>query len=469
MTGTVIFKNWAYTEEKLMTQRVATKLEAWVISVDMGYGHRRAAYPLTSIAHERIIIANNDKIISEKERRIWDRSRKVYEFVSRMKNTPILGSLAFGIYERIQDISPLFPLRNLSKPNFATLSVRRSIKKGLCKSLIQYTQQRPIPIITTHFIPALAYHYAGQPCYCVVTDTDINRVWVPDDPQGCHITYCSPCTHTTMRLREYGVPETHIIETGFPLPGENIGRDKAILKRDLFSRLINLDPSHTFFAKYEKLVQEKLCFEGELKRTKLTPDNLHKHKNHALTLMYLVGGSGAEADIGVLLLASLKQRIINGEIRVILSAGTRLDVKEDFETEVKRFDLQDQLGRGVVIVFAFEKKEYFVALNQLLRTTDILWTKPSELSFYTALGLPIIIAPPIGSQENFNREWLEHIGSGFVQENPAYVNDWLFYWVNDGRLAEAALHGFLNAPSDGTAHILECLRAAQRLLQGRNL
>ena len=40
--------------------------KAWVITVDMGYGHQRAAYPLKDIAYERIITANSDKIITPK-------------------------------------------------------------------------------------------------------------------------------------------------------------------------------------------------------------------------------------------------------------------------------------------------------------------------------------------------------------------------------------------------------------------
>jgi len=76
---------------------------------------------------------------------------------------------------------------------------------------------------------------------------------------------------------------------------------------------------------------------------------------------------------------------------------------------------------------------------------------------YTALGIPIIIAPPIGAHENYNREWLEHIGSGFVQEDPQFAKDWLYYWLQDGRLADAAIQGFIDAPRRGTYNIEEYL------------
>jgi len=81
-----------------------------------------------------------------------------------------------------------------------------------------------------------------------------------------------------------------------------------------------------------------------------------------------------------------------------------------------------------------------------LRDVDIIWTKPSEMSFYTALGLPIIIAPPVGAHEFFNQRWLTHIGSGFAQDEPEYVNDWLFYVLDSGRYAEAAWDGYMRAP-----------------------
>ena len=101
--------------------------------------------------------------------------------------------------------------------------------------------------------------------------------------------------------------------------------------------------------------------------------------------------------------------------------------------------------------------EDFKKFNKALRATDILWTKPSELSFYTALGLPIIIAPPIGSQEIFNRTWLRTIGAGASQYPPRYTNEWLFDWVESGWFAEAVMEGFIEAPKFGTYNIEKIL------------
>jgi hypothetical protein len=87
----------------------------------------------------------------------------------------------------------------------------------------------------------------------------------------------------------------------------------------------------------------------------------------------------------------------------------------------------------------------------------VLWTKPSELSFYCGLGIPIIISPTIGSQEVFNRKWLLEIGAGVLQEDPGYTGQWLFDLLDSGRLAEIAWSGFLNARKYGTYNIREIL------------
>ena len=405
----------------------------------MGYGHQRAAYPLKDIAFERIITANSDKIIPDKERRIWHKLRHSYELISRLKEIPFIGKLAFGIYDRFQSISPFFPFRDLSKPNFGVIYFRRLIlKKGLCRSLIDYVKKKNIPIIATHFIPALAAHYFGlKNVYCVITDTDINRAWVPDKPKNCSIKYLAPCRHVVLRLKEYGIKDKNIILTGFPLPKENIGdRYLNILKEDLGDRLPNLDPKNIYLSKYKGIIKNHL---GK---------NFRKKSSHPLTITYITGGAGAEKDIGIKIVNSLKDKIIKKQVIVNIVAGTRLDVKSYFEA-----NLDVKLKDKVRILFALDKKTYFSSLNNVLRETDILWTKPSELSFYTALGLPIIIAPPVGMHENFNREWLQHIGSGFVQEKPEYINDWLFYWLENGRLAEAAWEGFTEAQSLGVYNI----------------
>ena len=95
--------------------------------------------------------------------------------------------------------------------------------------------------------------------------------------------------------------------------------------------------------------------------------------------------------------------------------------------------------------------------NEALHETDILWTKPSELSFYCALGIPIVMSPIIGSQEKFNRKWLREIQAAMKQEKPDYTDQWLNDLLNRGTLAESAWDGFLKARKLGTFKIFKVL------------
>ena len=104
---------------------------------------------------------------------------------------------------------------------------------------------------------------------------------------------------------------------------------------------------------------------------------------------------------------------------------------------------------------------YIEKFNRTLHDADILWTKPSELSFYCALGLPIIMTPAIGSHEKFNTKWLFGVQAGIKQENPEYADQWLFELLKDGRLAEAAWSGFLKARKLCTYKIMEIIKTGK--------
>ena len=163
---------------------MAKKHKAWIISADMGYGHQRAAYPLKDIAYERIINSNSDKIVTPHERIKWLRFRVIYEGLSRMWAFPVIGELLWKLYDSLQSISPYYPFRDLSKPNFGSFYMHGLIKKGFLNSVIDYTRSKKIPIVSTFFAPALAAaHENIKDVYCVVTDTDINRVWVSEYPK----------------------------------------------------------------------------------------------------------------------------------------------------------------------------------------------------------------------------------------------------------------------------------------------
>ncbi len=424
--------------------------KAWIISVNMGYGHQRTAYPLRKISpHGKIINANSYKGIPESDQRIWKTTRSFYEFISRFKRVPVVGHIAFSIYDRFQQIPSFYPKRDLSKPSYFLKKIYSLIEKGWGKDLISKLKSLDpnLPLITTFFIPAFMAEqmkYPGE-IFCVICDADVARPWAPLFPKKSRIKYLVPNDWVVSRLKLYGVKEKNIILSGYPLPTENIGKENMeVLKHDLRYRLLNLDPKKDYQRRYRFMIEKNF---GSLPKVPVRP----------LTILFSIGGAGAQKEIAMEFVKGLTKEIKKGKIKIILSAGIREKVRDYFWDKIEDFGLKPVLDKNIEIIFEKDIIKYFSKFNQRLRQTDILWTKPSELSFYSGLGLPIIIAPSIGSQEDLNRKWLLRVRAGMRQENPKYVNQWLFDYLNSGRFAELAMQGFIEVEKLGVYNIQKAI------------
>lgn len=423
----------------------------YLIAVDMGYGHQRAAYPLRTLAYKNEIInANIYPGIPKTDRNIWEQSRKAYEFISRFKKVPLIGQVTFDLFDKLQQIPEFYPKRDLSDPSLQLKSTYSLFKrKNWGQHLTERLAKNPRPIISTFFIPAFMaeyYKYPGE-IYCLATDTDVSRAWAPLHPHRSKIKYLAPNHRVSERLKLYGVKESNIFVTGFPLPEENVGRNKSILKKDLGHRLFNLDPNRVYIDNYDETIKEHL---GK--------QNFPTHRHHPPTLTFAVGGAGAQRELGITIVQSLKRKIKENKIHIILVAGIHNDIAKYFKTEIRELGLGAEINKNIKILSSQNKEDYFRKFNRALRYTDILWTKPSELSFYTALGIPIIMSDPIGSQEQFNKRWLRTLASASYQEDPKYTAQWLFDWLASGWFAEAAMNGFLLAPTNGLENIRKIIQ-----------
>ncbi|MFA6228510.1 MAG: hypothetical protein WC668_05020 [Patescibacteria group bacterium] len=419
--------------------------KAWVVTVDMGYGHQRAAYPFKDIAEGGIISANTYPGIPEKDKYIWTNSRVFYEFVSRFKMVPIVGEAVFDLYDRLQEIPSFYPRRDLSKSTVQLKEIYKFFKEGEWgKHLIKKLSRKPLPFVTTFFATAMMAEYFDYPAeiYCILCDADISRAWVPPEPGKSRIIYFASNRRVADRLLLYGVKPERVIFTGFPLPEENVGKSLSILRQDLGRRLPILDPQKVYINQYKKVLVAQL---GR--------NNLKTKATRPLTITFAVGGAGAQRELGIAIIEGLREQLLDGQVRVNLVAGVNQEVAKFFRDSCKQLKLCREFDRSIHILHESGKMEYFKKFNEILRETDILWTKPSELCFYCALGLPIVMAPPIGSQEKFNRKWLTLINAGIDQDDPRYTGEWLKDWLNSGWLAEAAMQGFVEAPKYGTYNI----------------
>lgn len=428
---------------------------AWVAAANMGLGHMRAVHPLADIAEGGIMIANDPDFADPQELKTWEKLLAVYERLSRAKSIPLIGNALFGIMDYFMQIKPPYPRVDLSAPSIQTKFVDRLLRDGLCSAMLAKMQSKPLPLVTSFYQNAIAADRAGWGrVYCIICDADINRVWVASNPKRSRIQYLVPCGSAMRRLKQYGVPDERIFMSGFPLPVELLGDEElSVLRRDLAARLRLLDPKDRFWPLHSLNVEHFLGAE-----------NCSRAVTRPLTITFAVGGAGAQKEIAVAAFRSLRGRIESGQLAWNFVCGVRKEVRAFFEEEVARTlpgnpHVRVVGGRG-------DQDSYFDEFAAVLHDTDVLWTKPSELSFYAGLGLPLLMAPTIGSQEVFNRRWLEEIQAGIPQADPRYADTWFFELLEQGRFAEAAWSGFLKARKFGTFRIHELIRTGAMTRSG---
>jgi hypothetical protein len=426
--------------------------KAWVVAVHMGLGHLRAAEPLRRLSPDGVIIYGSRRTTPKRELRLWRTMRRLYYASSQAGRIPVFGRLLLILLLALEKIPPYYPRGNQSRPTGAVRFLRYFIRRrGLCRGLREQLSVAPWPAIHTFYATAIALDDAAFPAgrdnYLLICDSDFNRVWVPEDPRASRIKYLAPCTQVKRRLLAYGVPEESIYLTGFPLPTENIGSAEGleVVKEDLFRRLLRLDPNGKFFSYHLKSV---LGWLGH----KALPERRESH----FQVMFAIGGAGAQVEMVNKILGSLGEGIRAGKVRLVLSCGIQKKVFERVLLFINRRGLTDLLENGISIIYDEDVHGYLDRFNLRLRETDVLWTKPSELAFYCGLGLPILMAPPIGTHEELNRRWLEVIHAGVNPPGPVeFCAEWLADLRADGRLAEAAWDGFLKSRKLGTYKIEE--------------
>lgn len=414
-----------------------TRVDPAVVSVEMGYGHLRAALPLVDALGTTLLHADQAPLADPEEQRLWGRVRRIQEILSKPMQ------IGVGLMDRITSIPPLYVQRDQSAPHLGTRGLDFLIDRGLGRGLVRYLEATGAPLVTTFYAPAIIADRAGCESYCVVTDADINRVWAPMNGNHSRIHYFAPSARVVRRLTAYGVRPARITMTGFPLPEELVGGPQlAVARSNLARRLARLDPSGRFRELHGQ----------DVART--VGDVPARDEGLPPRLVFAVGGAGAQAEMAFEFLPSLRDAIVAGNLELTLVAGTRPDVGETFARALER----SGLASHVRVLLASDFADYYRQFNALMATTDILWTKPSELSFYAGLGLALVVAPPVGSHERYNRRWLREQGVALKQDSPRHAAVWLDEWLKDGTLAAAAWTGFVRLPKDGTQRIVAAVR-----------
>ena len=417
-----------------------------VVAIDMGYGHLRPARSVARYLDTQVLHADRMPLADDEESVRWARLRQAYERLSRVSSLPIIGVPLRAALNTATHIPPLYPFRDLSVPTLGVKILERSGRQGLGRTLVKHLQSNHLTLLTTFYSPAILADYHGYDrIYCIVTDSDVNRVWAPIKPETSKVHYFAPSGRVVRRMRAYGVPKEQIELTGFPLPHELVGgEDAGVLRKNLAARLARLDPRGTFARQYKRDLEGF----GPLPKPDGPPH-----------LVFAVGGAGAQAELPELFLPSLAGALRAGELRLTLVAGSRPDVRRRFELQIQGAGLERQLGSHLQVLFEPETDRYFERFDALLAQTDVLWTKPSELVFYAGLGLPLLLTEPVGIHEVYNRRFAYEHGAALRQRDPRVIGERLRELLEDGHLATAAWAGYRRIPHHGLYEI------AQRLLQ----
>lgn len=424
-------------------------MEPAVVACEMGYGHLRPAYALSRFLGVPLLRGDAPPLCGESERRLWERSRRFYEKLTRLSQWPWVGAPLKWIVDGFTYIPHLHPYRDLSRPTAAARATDSAIRRGLGDGVIAHLKKSGAPLVTTFYTPALAADRAGlDGVFCVVTDADINRVWAPMDPAKSRIMYLAPTDRVRRRLRAYGVKPENIRVTGFPLPHALLGGEELSAARaNLAARLVRLDPTGEFRRAYGAEVAAVL---GELaKPADTTP-----------WIVYAVGGAGAHAEYASQFLPSMAHALAAGTWKLTLVAGIRPEVAKLFDALIAK--LPEAARPNIDVLFEPDIERYFERFEERLSRADILWTKPSEMTFYGALGLPLVLSAPVGAHERFNRRWAREAGAGLKARDPRFAAEWMRDWLEDGTLAGAAWNGFRRLPNLGLYRIRDVLLESKR-------
>lgn len=385
----------------------------------MGYGHLRAAFALAGRFGVPVRRADRGPLAGPGEVRLWTAARAAYERLSRLSQRRLLGPPFRRLVQALTEIPPSAVPRPSRPPRRAVRFLERRIAHGFGAGLCSHLQATGAPLVTTFYAPAIAADLlTSAAVFCVVTDSDVHPVWAPADGGRSRINYLVPAPETGARLASYGVRAERITVTGFPLP--------PVLEE-----------------RAEPLLDDRLR-------------RLQREGEGPPLLTFAVGGAGAQADRARQLLVALAGPLRAGAVRLALVAGLRPRLARAFRCWAASAGIDGTAG-ALTIVEAATFDELYERFNAVLERTDALWTKPSELSFYAALGLPLILDDPVGDHERANARWVLAARAGVVRPANVDTGPQVLRWFGDGTLASCARHGFARLPRGGAAAVSQAV------------
>lgn len=382
----------------------------------MGFGHLRAAHNIAGYSHAPLVRVDKEPYVRGRDKFVWTNTQRVHTYASRDAESK--NSLLYNWFENLMRL----PDDHRPPPLTESKLVLLMKNLGLGEKFFHSLGGEHPTLLHTFYLQAMISVYRRYPGknFLLLCDTDFHRVWVPLNSGEQNLEYFVPAAGSADRLMSYGVPSDRIHITGFPLPVACTGtRDLSLLSANM-----------------------------EIRKKRLT-----RVSTVPLTVMFPFSGAGAYSHVLAELVKSLLDFIREGSVRLIVACGNNGHALQNAENLFLNYGLDE--SEFAEIMFDPDIFRAFDSFNSALKSVDVIVTKPGELIFYAALGIPIVFLPPIGGHEAKNREYL--FENKCAVDMPA-VSDFP-RWLMDSRrnetLLEMAEMGKSNLPKTGTFEIDE--------------
>lgn len=158
---------------------------------------------------------------------------------------------------------------------------------------------------------------------------------------------------------------------------------------------------------------------------------IHRATNaKPLRFLLTIGGAGAQKEIFTAIIRFLLPYIEKKQAVLYINVGDYLNVWEGLKSEIKQLDSaktlfncwddtyrfsEEALTQDIHGIYAFYHSDIFEAVyttNVLMRSTDVLVTKPSELAFYP---VPKLFIKRVGGHEQWGAIHSAEIGDGSLE------------------------------------------------------
>ncbi len=355
-------------------------------TIRMGYGHYRIAMALASAAHAKGLVpywfdllgfkSPGAKMIGDLD--YWYSLGSRISQKSRLFNRLVWDPLMGKAYKRVEKNYPIMEACRLFSDVYRDLPA-------------------DIPVLGTHPWTALGALHAGM-------RTVLNIV--PDNcPLGFHLaegalhTVQSPSAYMGFRtLKDMGNGR----ETPFGVPSSDI----AVVGH---------------YVDHELVANAEVDCEARLARLR---------NDAPRRLLLSVGGAGAQQELFVAIVQHLLPKIHDDKVALFLNFGDHKKVWELLRKRVpgfeavaeKHFDWADTarfakaaLTEPVRGLHVFLNEDLFAAVyttNLLMRSSDVLLTKPSELAYYP---IPTMMLQRVGGHEAWGAIRASELGYGTIE------------------------------------------------------